>query len=204
MRAALTFDAEHPDRSHRPGVDIELVSALAAAGVRATFFLEGRWTKAHPLVARRIVHDGHLVGSHSFAHARMSSLSPEGMRADVRAAEQTILDVAGVDPRPWFRCPYGAGWSDDAVQDVLAELGYRHVGWDVIADDWEPELGAATLARTVVDGVARCGGDAVVLLHLWPEQTLLALPDIVGGLRALGAELVGVDELARVPETVIF
>jgi peptidoglycan/xylan/chitin deacetylase (PgdA/CDA1 family) len=200
MRVALTFDAEHPDRPHRAGVADEIVALLGAERVRTTFFLQGRWTKAHPHTAVRIAHDGHLVGSHSYFHARMPTLSAEGIRGDVRDAECTILEITGVDPRPWFRCPYGAGWSDPVVRSVLDELGYRHVGWDVIVDDWEPERDPNALANTLLDGVSRCGGEAVVLLHTWPLSTLEALPAIIRRLRAGGSEFVGVDELNLVPE----
>jgi len=51
FRVALTFDAEHPDRPARPGNDERLLDALAAAGVRATFFVQGRWAEAYPAVA---------------------------------------------------------------------------------------------------------------------------------------------------------
>lgn len=197
---ALTFDAEHPDRPHRAGVADEIVALLAADGVRATFFLEGRWTQAHPRTAERIVREGHLVGSHSYAHARMPTLSPEGMRRELRDAEQTIREIAGTDPRPWFRCPYGAGWCDPDVRNVLNELGYRHVGWDVIVEDWEPEHDGEAVAERVLEGVGQCDGEAVVLLHTWPQATLEALPETIRRLRRSGGEFVGVDELERVPE----
>jgi peptidoglycan/xylan/chitin deacetylase (PgdA/CDA1 family) len=200
MRVALTFDAEHPDRPHRAGVADQIVELLAAQRVRATFFLEGRWTHAHPRTAERIARDGHLVGSHSYMHARMPTLSPAGMRRDLRDAEQTIREIAGSDPRPWFRCPYGAGWRDPRVRRVLVELGYRHVGWDVIVEDWEPERDGAAVADAVLAGIARCDGEAVVLLHSWPQATLEALPEIIRSVRARGGELSGVDELDRVPE----
>ncbi len=204
MRVALTFDAEHPDRVHRPGVAEEIVAVLAAEEVRATFFLEGRWTKANPSTALSIAQAGHLVGSHSFFHGRMPELSPEGMRSDIRAAEQTIREIAGVDPRPWFRCPYGVGWDDPGVRAVLDELGYRHIGWDVILDDWEPERDPAVLLAALVDGLSRCDGEAVVLLHTWPEATARVLPAVIGNLRERRAELVGVDELEHVPEAVVY
>jgi peptidoglycan/xylan/chitin deacetylase (PgdA/CDA1 family) len=200
VRVALTFDAEHPDRPHRVGVADEIVALLAAERVRATFFLEGRWTQAHPRTAGRIARDGHLVGSHSFSHARMPRLSREGMRSDVRAAERAIVEIAGADPHPWFRCPYGAGWCHPGVRSVLGELGYRHVGWDVIVEDWEPERNGEAVARGVLDGIARSDGEAVVLLHSWPQATLEALPKIIRRVRRRGGELVGVDELERVPE----
>jgi peptidoglycan/xylan/chitin deacetylase (PgdA/CDA1 family) len=200
MRVALTFDAEHPDRAHRAGVADEIVALLASEHVRATFFLQGRWTKAYPHTAERIARDGHLLGSHAFSHTRMPTLSREGMRSDIRAAEQAIREIAGADPRPWFRCPYGAGWCDPCVRGVLEEMGYRHVGWNVIAEDWEPERDRRAVATGVLEGVARSNGEAVVLLHTWPVATLEALPEIIGRLRGDGRELVGVDELERVPE----
>jgi peptidoglycan/xylan/chitin deacetylase (PgdA/CDA1 family) len=200
VRIALTFDAEHPDRPHRPGVADAIVALLAAERVRATFFLQGRWTKAHPRTAERIARDGHLIGNHSFFHARMPALSQEGMRTDLQAAEQAILEIAGADPHPWFRCPYGVGWRDPCLRNVLDELGYRHVGWDVMAEDWEPEHDGQGLAEAVLEGIARCNGEAVVLLHSWPSATLEALPEIIRRLRNGGGEFVRVDELARVPE----
>lgn len=200
MRVALTFDAEHPDRPHRAGVADEILTLLAAQCVRATFFLQGRWTTAHPFTAERIARDGHLVGSHSFSHAHMPRLSREGMRSDVRAAERAIFEIVGADPHPWFRCPYGAGWSHPRVRSVLIELGYRHVGWDVIVEDWEPEHDGEAVAERVLEGVGHCDREAVVLLHTWPQATLEALPQIIRRLRRSGGELVGVDELERVPE----
>jgi peptidoglycan/xylan/chitin deacetylase (PgdA/CDA1 family) len=134
----------------------------------------------------------------------MPTLSPEGIRSDIRDAEQAIRDIAGVDPRPWFRCPYGAGWNDPGVQGVLEELGYRHVGWDIILGDWEPGREPADIVDALEHRIGHCNGDAVVLLHTWPEQTLHALPAIIRSLRARSAQLVGIDELKRVPETVVF
>lgn len=204
MRVALTFDTEHPDRPHRPGVADDIVTLLAAEGVRATFFLEGRWTKAHPRTAEQIARDGHLVGSHSFSHARMPTLSAPGLRSEIRGAEDAIRELAGVDPRPWFRCPYGEGWDDPRVRGALEERGYRHVGWDVILRDWEPKRDPAALVGALVDGLGDRDDEAVVLLHSWPAPTAQALPAIIAELGARGAELVCVDELERVTESVVF
>jgi len=203
VRVALTFDAEHPDR---PGsvatVQDELLVALSDLGVRASFFVQGRWAQAYPQTALRIVRDGHAIGNHSHYHVRMPLLSESGLRADVAEAERAILDAVGVAPRPWFRCPFGDGWDDATVLRVLRELGYLHVGWDVLADDWVPGLAPEALSDAVVASVLSRNGETVVLLHTWPEQTLLALPAIVGRLTAEGATFVGVDELEHVPSRI--
>jgi peptidoglycan-N-acetylglucosamine deacetylase len=195
FRVALTFDAEHPDRPSAAGVQERLLDVLAALGTRSTFFVQGRWAEAYPATARRIAEDGHLVGNHSHYHARMPLLSARGLRSDIRAAEAAIVDATGVDPRPWFRCPFGAGAADDRVQRIVREAGYRHVGWNVAGIDWPTERTGAEVESAVVDGAIAGGDGGVVLLHTWPDRTEAALPGIVRRLRDAGAELIRIDEL---------
>lgn len=194
---ALTFDAEHPDRPvGRPGVEEDLLSLLEDRGVRATFFLQGRWVEAHPDLAARIAGAGHLVGSHSHFHARMPLFTDEGLRADIVQADRVIQAATALRPRPWFRCPWGHGARDPRVVMALRRQRYRHVGWDVVAEDWEPDRTADDLVRDVVAGVQAAGDGAVVLLHGWPASTLDALPGILLGLGDAGATLVTVADLS--------
>jgi peptidoglycan-N-acetylglucosamine deacetylase len=199
FRVALTFDAEHPDRPARPGNDERLLDALAAAGVGATFFVQGRWVEAVPDTARRVARDGHLVGSHTFYHARLPLFSDAGLAADVGDAEAAIREIVGVDPRPWLRAPFGAGAGDPELLGRLAGLGYRHVGWDVAGDDWLPGRTADELVSIVVGGAIACGDGAVVLLHSWPDPTAEGLPQMVGRLADAGASFVTIAELDDPP-----
>ena len=195
FRVALTFDAEHPDRPARPGNDRRLLDTLARLEVRATFFVQGRWAEAYPALARRIATDGHLVGHHSHYHVRMVGLSGHGLKMDIARGQQAIIEAAGVDPHPWFRCPFGSGDDDRRVQAAIRTAGYRHAGWHVAGVDWEPERSARDVAATVVGGAIAHGDGAVVLLHTWPDQAVGALPAIVRRLRARGATFVTLDAL---------
>jgi peptidoglycan-N-acetylglucosamine deacetylase len=197
FRVALTFDAEHPDRNHRPGISEGILDTLAERGVTSTWFLQGRWVEAHGSTARRVHADGHLVGNHSYYHARLPLLTSSGLRTDVRAAERVIRDVVGVDPRPWFRCPFGAGAEDPRVLAVLAGLGYRDVGWDVALEDWEPHRTGEAMVADGIRLVPTAGDPTVVLFHSWPSGTLDALPALIDGLRALGGRFVRLDELEQ-------
>jgi peptidoglycan/xylan/chitin deacetylase (PgdA/CDA1 family) len=195
-RVALTFDAEHPDRprsSHEHAAHI--LDVLQATGVRASFFVQGRWALAYPTLARRIGDERHLVGNHSHFHAPMTRFSEDGIRADVLEGQASVEDATGVDPRPWFRCPFGDGHDDPRVLAILDDLGYRNVFWQVMAEDWEPYRAGPALARDALEGIDRHGDGAVVLLHTWPEGTADAVPAILAGLRERGAVCVGVDEL---------
>jgi peptidoglycan/xylan/chitin deacetylase (PgdA/CDA1 family) len=195
LRVAISFDAEHPDRPCRPGIQESILDVLDTEGVRATFFIQGRWAEAYPRTAALIPQAGHLVGNHSHYHARMPLFSDEGLQADVRSAEVAIREATGVDPRPWFRCPFGVGGDDPRVIAGIQKAGYHPpVGWDVEAMDWEAPSGAAVEAA-IIDGVLARGDGAIVLLHTWPDPTLDALPAIVHRLRDAGAEFVPVDQL---------
>jgi peptidoglycan/xylan/chitin deacetylase (PgdA/CDA1 family) len=200
FRVALTFDAEHPDRPSAPGASEGLIDALQRLEARSTFFLQGRWVEAYPESARRVRDGGHLIGSHSHYHVRMPLLNARGLRSDIATAEKAILDETGVDPKPWFRCPFGAGAADRRVQAIVREAGYRHVCWNVIGIYWPGERTGGQVEEAVVTGSLAHGDGCVVLLHTWPDRTLAAIDGFVGRLRDRGATFVGVDELEHVPE----
>jgi peptidoglycan/xylan/chitin deacetylase (PgdA/CDA1 family) len=197
IRVALTFDAEHPDRPHRPGVTAGIIELLAQRHVPTTWFLQGRWVESAPELARQVVADGHLVGNHSFYHARLPLLTDEGLVTDVGDAQRVISETTGVDPRPWFRCPFSAGSDDPRLLGILGRLGYRNVEADIVLEDWEPARTGPLLAADALRETAAIGDGAVVLFHAWPPGTLDALPAIIDGLRALGASFVRVDALER-------
>lgn len=196
---ALTFDTEHPDRPSVPGTTDALVARLATGSIKATFFVQGRWAETYPETMANIVAGGHLVGSHSHYHARMPLLTDDGIAEDLADAAAAIEANGGIDPRPWFRCPFGAGADDPRVLAGIAAAGYRHVGWHVSADDWQPSRGAKIIASEIVEGVLVHGDEAVVLLHAWPTATLEAVDSIVDRLVDAGARFVRVDELADPP-----
>ena len=172
-----------------------MIGHLADEQVRATFFLQGRWAEAYPALARRVAGDGHLVGSHSFYHVRMPMLRAGAFATDVRSARRAILHETGVDPRPWFRMPFGAGADDPRLIERLAMLGYRHVGWHVSAREWTRGRSARAVVEHVVTGAMAHGDGAIVLLHTWPDPVAGGLRQIIGRLRAAGADFVGIDDL---------
>jgi peptidoglycan-N-acetylglucosamine deacetylase len=198
VEVALTFDTELWDRPTDPGVQEAVAAILAREGVRATFFLQGRWVDAYPALARRLAADGHLIGNHSHWHAPMSLLTDRGIAVDLEQAGRTIARETGIDPRPWFRCPFGDGHDDRRVLQALEAGGYRAHHWDVDTGDWRPAQTAERLVRQVLDAVDAARGEAtVVLLHTWSRVTLAALPELVSGLRRRGARPAGLDELER-------
>ena len=130
LRVALTFDAEHPDRPSEAGVTERLLETLASAGVRATFFVQGRWAEAYPATARAIATAGHLVGNHSHYHARMPLLTDAGLAEDIAEAGRIILDDRR-GPATVVPLPVRGRIGRSARVRAAAAGGYRHAGWHV-------------------------------------------------------------------------
>ena len=89
-RIALTVDTEHNDHPARPGNTALVVDAFEQTGARGTFFLQGRWVRANPALARRIAEAGHCIGNHSRSHAPMDMMTDEGIADSLATAEEEL------------------------------------------------------------------------------------------------------------------
>jgi len=99
---------------------------LERRGVRGTFFTLGWVAQHHPGVIRRIAAAGHEVASHGQWHRRVTTLTPEEFRQDLRESKARLEDVSG-QPCLGFRAPSfsiipGHEWAFD----VLLEEGFRY------------------------------------------------------------------------------
>ena len=181
-RVALTFD-DGPNPEATPRV----LDALAASGVKATFFLLGKHVDRWPRLAERVAAEGHTVGNHGWHHRKLHVRLPGYVRNDIARGASSIAAATGVTPH-LFRAPHG--FRSPWVSSIARGLGQRVVGWSLgVWDSARP--GAAVIAQRTVAGV-RPG--SIVLLHDGDgydpsgdrTQTALAIPDIVRALRARG------------------
>ena len=100
---ALTFD-DGPSESTP-----ELLEALAAHRVPATFFQCGANVLRLPAVAREVVAGGHVIGNHTMSHPYLSLRSAAFILEEMSEAQHTIAAATGVRP-DLFRPPYGVRW----------------------------------------------------------------------------------------------
>ncbi len=128
----LTFD----DGPH-PEVTPRILDVLAAHCARATFFVLGsRITRPERQILERIDDEGHTIGNHGFAHRDLRELSPQRIRDDIRRTADLIAGFRNVEMI--FRPPYGA--RNPIVDQVVEELGYRTILWDIDSRDWQPAM----------------------------------------------------------------
>ena len=149
---ALTFDDGPSDDTAR------LLDVLGERGVRAAFFVVGRFVERRPALARRIVAEGHELGNHSYSHPIYLYRSPRETHRELARTQAIVADATGVIPA-LSRPPCGV--RTPAYFNACRELGLRTIQWTVAGFDWlarPPER----IASTVLAG---CAPGAIVLLH---------------------------------------
>jgi peptidoglycan-N-acetylglucosamine deacetylase len=120
-----------------PRYSNQVLDALAAQCVKATFFLVGEMAREYPATVRRIFADGHTIGTHSEDHPpRFGKLSRDLVEWEI---DKGIVDVGVAlgDHRqvaPFFRVP-GLAHSD-IIDDELAARHLVSFSSDTVADDW--------------------------------------------------------------------
>jgi peptidoglycan/xylan/chitin deacetylase (PgdA/CDA1 family) len=150
---ALTFD-DGPNPDATPLI----LDALAARGVRATFFILGRHAERWPDLVKRVSAEGHSIGNHGYFHRKLHFKSPGYVRNDLTLGTEAIVRTAGVRPR-LFRAPHG--FRSPWVTPIARSLGQRTVGWSFgVWDSDRP--GRDVIVERIVKG-ARPG--SILLLH---------------------------------------
>jgi chitin deacetylase len=181
---ALTFD-DGPSAAVTPRV----LDALRSAGARATFFVLGREASRRPELIRRIVREGHAIGSHSYSHPlRVGAAEAE---TEIAATERAIAAVGAGKPA-LFRPPFGAVRSP--LTRAAARRGYAVVTWTITGADTHPGITAGAIADNLIH--TPYPGD-IALIHdgAGHGRTADALPRVLSELGAKGWRFVTVPEL---------
>jgi peptidoglycan/xylan/chitin deacetylase (PgdA/CDA1 family) len=184
----LTFDdGPMPPYTNR------VLDVLAEHCVKANYFLVGRMARGYPDLTRRILAEGHTIGTHSENHLLGFDRAP--LDVVQREIEQGIVSVAAALGRsngsavtPFFRIP---GFL--RRQEIEAYLQSRRLmTWsaDLVADDWR-HINASEVVRR---SIARLDekGKGILLLHDIQPATALALPELLRQLKAKGYRIVQV------------
>jgi peptidoglycan/xylan/chitin deacetylase (PgdA/CDA1 family) len=184
----LTFDdGPMPPYTNR------VLDVLAEHCVKANYFLVGRMARGYPDLARRILAEGHTIGTHSENHLLGFDRAPLDIVKN--EIEQGIVSVAAALGKgnsgavtPFFRIP---GFL--RRHEVEAYLQSRRLmTWsaDLVADDWR-HINASEVVRR---SMARLDekGKGVLLLHDIQPATALALPELLRQLKAKGYRIVHV------------
>jgi peptidoglycan-N-acetylglucosamine deacetylase len=174
-RIWLTFD-DGPHLSNTP----RALDALAAHGIKATFFLIGKNCAFYPAVLRRIADEGHRIANHTYNHPNLALLSRAKIKEELLRAEAVI--GPHIKGKKLFRPPYGA--HNALVDEVVAELGYRLVLWNVDTVDWSPKFKPDKWVQHGVNQI-KARQNSVVLNHDIHRTTAVNLDSFIRKIKAI-------------------
>ena len=201
----LTFD-DGPSKTTP-----DVLAALNAAGVKATFFVvaTGYNEKYLPLIAEAAA-AGDQIAFHSTSHEYSDIYqSPDAYWEDIALLQERISPYILTDGIHYLRFPggstnpvsrrYGGKGIMSELKAQAEEKGYTYVDWNVWAED---AVGGKPSANTIYRNVVRETGEqtqCIVLMHdsATTRTTAEALPDIIQWYKDQGFAFCTVEQVLK-------
>jgi polysaccharide deacetylase family protein (PEP-CTERM system associated) len=103
-----------------------LLELLARRSATGTFFTLGWVAERQPAMVKAIAAAGHEMASHGDDHRRVTELTPDEFRAQVRRSKRILEDLTG-QPCLGYRAPnYSIVPGREWALDILIDEGYRY------------------------------------------------------------------------------
>ncbi len=173
----LTFD-----QGYENGFTSMILDTLKEKGVKATFFVVGDYAERQPELVKRMIEEGHTVGSHSVNHYSMPELSVEEATAEIMGLHEYMLENFGIQ-MTLFRPPKGE-YSEKSLA-VTADLGYKTVLWSFAYADWDTD-NQPDPQESLQKLIDRAHPGAIYLLHSVSETNANILGDFIDAMLAEG------------------
>lgn len=153
----------------------KMLETLKKHNVKATFFLEGRWTQNNPDLAKMIVAAGHEIGNHSYTHPDLKVASDQKTKEEIVKTNE-VIEATTEQKVKWFAPPSGS-YRNQTV-NIANGQGLLTVMWTVDTIDWQ-KPSPETIINRVVNKVEN---GSMVLMHP-TESTANALDRMIVGIK---------------------
>jgi peptidoglycan-N-acetylglucosamine deacetylase len=136
----------------------DMLATLKKHHIYATFFLEGRWVKNNPDLAKMIVDAGHEVGNHSYSHPNMEILETAKVVDELKKTNE-IIEVTTGEKVKWFAPPSGS-YRNEVVK-IAHEMDMGTIMWSVDTIDWQKPQPDVLINRVM----SKLHKGAIILMH---------------------------------------
>jgi peptidoglycan/xylan/chitin deacetylase (PgdA/CDA1 family) len=191
----LTFD----DGPWKGNTD-RVLKALADQCTKALFFEIGKHAGYYPEITKEVAKAGHTIGSHTWSHKDLSTLSEADAKAEIEKGIAAVSIALGNKPvAAFFRFP-----ALRHPPELLKYVGTRNIAvfsTDMDSFDFKmrkPEQ----VVKSVMAKLAK-HGKGIVLMHDFQHATSEALPELLKQMKAGGykvVQVVGKTPIEPLPE----
>lgn len=193
-KMVLTFD-DGPDRLYTP----QILDILSKEHVPACFFLVGINAEDNIPIVKRIYNEGHEIGSHSFTHPNMATVSHQRAILELNATRLIIECITG-HSTTMFRAPYNADSEPETMEELLPvamakKYNYLTIGESIDPNDWSPGIKADSIFNRIVR--QQDNGNIILLHDAGGDRsaTVKALPRIIHYFKNKGYTFTTVSDL---------
>ena len=103
-----------------------LIDLFNENNVKATFFTLG-WVAEHcPDVIKRIVDEGHELGSHGSNHKRTNTMTEEQVRQDIQRSKDVLEQISGKEVIGYRAPSFSIDKTNEWVFNILVDLGFKY------------------------------------------------------------------------------
>ena len=186
----------------------KIIKTLRDNNIRGGFFFTGEFYERFPEVVRRLVEEGHYVGSHSYGHllyapwgkGRDSSLVSKKEFQDDIIKSYSLMRSFGIKDAPWFIPPYEH--YNSTISAWARELGLQVVnytsGTATNGDYTTPDMDNYYSSKTIMDRIWKCEKEDpnglnghIMLIHLGTDPARTdkfydRLPELIKKLKRKG------------------
>jgi peptidoglycan/xylan/chitin deacetylase (PgdA/CDA1 family) len=178
----LTFD-DGPWPGNTPAV----LKALADQCTKALFFPIGKHAGYRPDILKQVAAAGHTIGSHTWSHKDLTSLTPDEAKAEIEKGIAAVSIALGNKPvGPFFRFPALRN-----PPEMVKYLGERNVGiFSTDMDSFDFKMRKPEQVIKSVMAKLEKHGKGIILMHDFQQATAHAAPELLKQLKAGGYKVV--------------
>lgn len=184
----LSFDCGYENGNTK-----KILKTLKKNHVKAIFFVTMDYLEENPKLVKQMKRQGHLVGSHTSTHPRLSGCSKKKISKEVRSLERLMWEKTGYPLDKFIRPPEG-NYSIRALK-ILQELGYTTVFWSLAWYDYN--VNDQPSASYVVSRFKKYYHKGMLpLMHVVSSADTKALPQVISYMKSKGYTFETVDTIS--------
>ena len=189
----LTFDAGYEN-----GYTAEILDVLQELKVPAAFFVTGDYLKGsngEVDLVRRMLDEGHIVGTHTLSHYNMTTLTPEQFVEEIKANNDLFKSLFPDAPDMTFYRPPEGG-ANEWTLALAQKMGLTTCFWSATEADYNT-ANQPDPAQTLANDKTKLHNGGVYLLHAVSTTNARILGDLIDYILAEGYEIRSLDEFVR-------
>ena len=137
-----------------------VLSELKKHNAKATFFCVGDNIAKNQSILESIISEGHAIGNHTYNHLNGWKTETNEYIKNIQKTQQLVNDIDPLQKGPLFRPPFGKLTSTQSRE--LQKLGYKIIMWDVLSQDFDPNISNETCLQNVIKNIR---GGSIIVFH---------------------------------------